>query len=147
MAGTRNTLERIQGNLDESMGVRSVETLPQLSPVASTKDASRRPLRSAGRVDISMVIPDPDQPRTEFDEEELARLAESIRDKGQFHPVRVRWSESLEKWVIISGERRWRASQKAGLSTIDCQFQEGDLSDSEILEQQLKRKGIAHKPN
>jgi ParB family chromosome partitioning protein len=49
----------------------------------------------------------------------------------------VRWSAALERWVIISGERRWRATQRAGLSEIDCYFDEGDLTPSEILEQQL----------
>jgi ParB family chromosome partitioning protein len=52
-------------------------------------------------------------------------------------PIRVRWSESAGKWVIISGERRWRATRLAGLPTIDCHFHEGELTQSEILEQQL----------
>src|SRR5262249_36169928 len=43
----------------------------------------------------------------------------------------------LKKWVIISGERRWRAAQRAGLKEIDCYFDEADLTPSEILEQQL----------
>jgi len=137
MAGTRNTLRRMEGNLDESMGVRAVETKPRLSPVASAKDASRRPLRGVGQVDITMVVRDPDQPRKDFDEDEIARLAESIRDKGQFHPIRVHWEPQLEKWVIISGERRWRAARKAELTTINCQFHDGPLTESDVLEQQL----------
>lgn len=55
----------------------------------------------------------------------------------QLSPIRVRWSADLEKWIIISGERRWRATQHAGLPTIDCYFHEGELSKTEILEQQL----------
>ncbi len=84
-----------------------------------------------------MVIPDPDQPRVDFSDDAIDRLAQSIHDKGQLSPIRVRWSAELEKWVIISGERRWRATRHAGLPTIDCFFHEGELSKSEILEQQL----------
>jgi ParB family chromosome partitioning protein len=94
-------------------------------------------VRNFGRVDIDLVEPDPDQPRLEFSEEAIERLAQSIRDKGQLTPIRVRWSAELEKWVIISGERRWRATRRAGLPVIECYFHEGDLNRSEILEQQL----------
>jgi ParB family chromosome partitioning protein len=43
----------------------------------------------------------------------------------------------LQKWIIIAGERRWRATKRAGLPTIDCYFHEDELSKSEVLEQQL----------
>ncbi len=137
MQKTRTTLERISGNLEESLGVREVDLRPRLSPVASAKDVGRRPLRNFGKVDINQVIPDPDQPRVEFSQDAIERLADSIREKGQLSPIRVRWAPNLEKWVIISGERRWRATRHAGLPTIDCFFHEGDISKSEVLEQQL----------
>ncbi len=137
MQKTRTTLERMSGNLEESLGVRGVDLRPRLSPVASAKDIGRRPLRNFGTVDINQVIPDPDQPRVEFSEEDIERLAKSIREKGQLSPIRVRWAADLEKWVIIFGERRWRATRHAGLPTIDCFFHDGDISRSEILEQQL----------
>jgi ParB family chromosome partitioning protein len=111
MASTRTLLETIGGNLAESMGVREVDARPKLSPVLQDRDAGRRPLRTIGRVDIDNVIPDPEQPRAEFTEEAIERLAHSIREKGQLSPIRVRWSEGLAKWVIISGERRWRATK------------------------------------
>lgn len=137
MASTRRILEGISGNLGESMGVREHDLRPRLSPVPSGKDAGRRPLRNVGQLDINHVIPDPDQPRVEFSEEALERLAQSIRDKGQLSPIRVRWNDQLAKWVIISGERRYRATKRAGLPTIDCFFQDGEPSRSEVLEQQL----------
>ena len=137
MVSTRAALEQIGDNLSESMGVRDVETRPKLSPVASPKDLGRRPLRSFGRVTMDMVEPDPRQPRTEFSDGAIQNLAESIRTKGQFHPIRVRWSEDRSKWLIISGERRWRATQAAGLNTIDCFFQNGEVTPSETLEQSL----------
>ncbi|MBY0587186.1 ParB/RepB/Spo0J family partition protein [bacterium] len=137
MANTRRTLTSIEGNLEESMGVRAVDLRPKLSPVPQGKDAGRRPLRNFGQVDINQVIPDPEQPRVEFTEDALERLAQSIRDKGQLSPIRVRWSDDVKKWVIIAGERRWRATKQAGLPTIECYFHDGDLPKSEVLEQQL----------
>lgn len=137
MASTRGTLAKLTPNLDESMGHR-VSDVPQLlSPVASPKDEGRRPLRKVGTVEINRVVPDPDQPRAEFAEDAIERLAQSIREKGQLLPIHVRWSETAKKWIVISGERRWRATLQAGLPTIDCYFQEKPLAPSEILEQQL----------
>src|SRR6266446_6695243 len=107
MATTRQVLEDIGGHLEESMGVRERDLRPQLSPVPRHRDAGRRPLRNIGQVHINLVIPDPDQPRAEFSEEALERLAQSIREKGQLSPIRVRWSEDVGKWIIIFGERRW----------------------------------------
>ena len=137
MASTRQTLDALSGNLQESMGVRQSDFRPVLAPAPGKKDIGRRPLRNVGKVAISQVVPDPDQPRMEFQEEALDQLALSIREKGQLSPIRVRWSDQLEKWVIIVGERRWRATQRAGLAEIDCYFDEGDMTPSEILEQQL----------
>jgi len=119
------------------MGVRIVDLQPKLTPVSSSKDAGRRPLRQFGKVEVARVIPDPKQPRVEFSEDALGRLAQSISEKGQLSPIRVRWEQEHEKWVIICGERRWRAAQRAGLPEIECFFHENDLSSSEILEQQL----------
>jgi len=137
MAGTRQTLDAISSNLQESMGVRQTEFRPVLAPAAGKKDVGRRPLRNVGKLAISQVVPDPSQPRIEFSEEALERLALSIREKGQLSPIRVRWSGDVEKWIIISGERRWRATQRAGVTEIDCYFDEGTLTPSDILEQQL----------
>ncbi|WP_146534042.1 ParB/RepB/Spo0J family partition protein [Rubripirellula reticaptiva] len=137
MTNTRNTLQRIQGNLDESMGVRDHESRPTLSPVAKTKDVGRRALRSFGTLDIDKLIPDPEQPRVDFSDDEIEQLANSIKEKGQLQPIRVRWSEELSTWIIISGERRYRASKQAGLKLVNCQFVEDSLSKSEVLQQQL----------
>jgi len=137
MASTRTALREIGANIDESMGVRQAELKSQFSPVASAKDLGRMPLRKFGRVELAQVAPDPSQPRTEFDKQEVARLAASIRQTGQLHPIRVRWDEKVEKWMIVSGERRYRATRAAGLTHIDCYFHDDDITDSEILEQQL----------
>ena len=108
-----------------------------LADVVGTSRSGSSVVRNVSRIDIVQVIPDPEQPRTQFDEESLQRLAASIRSKGQLSPIRVRWSDDLGKWAIISGERRWRACQLAGLTTIDCCIHEGELGSSLILEEQL----------
>ena len=137
MATTQSTLERLQTNLDDSIGYRQTQAKLQLSPVPSPKDVGRRPLRNAARIQVDQVIPDPSQPRTEFSSESIERLARSIQDKGQLAPIRVRWSAEHNKWLIVCGERRWRAVRAAGLETIDCCFIDGELSEAETLEQQL----------
>ncbi len=69
-------------------------------------------------------------PRKDFRDEELAELAESIRNKGLVQPIIVRPSGS--GYEIVAGERRWRAAQKAGLHTVPVIARE--LTDKEVLE-------------
>lgn len=131
---------RIRSNsssIEESMGVRSESAPVALKQKTRAKDVGRRPGRNYGTVSIEQVIPDPSQPRTEFDQESLKELSASFAAKGQLQPIRVRWSDPEGKWIIIAGERRWRAAQMAELATIDCYFHEGELSSSEILEEQI----------
>ncbi len=138
MASTRSILEQIDAQVAESMGLReNAAVRPVLSPVAAVKDLRRRPANGFGHVAVEQVLPDPAQPRTEFDEEAITRLAASLRTNGQLHPIHVRWSDDAQKWVIISGERRWRACCQAGLATVDCYFHDRPLAAAQILELQL----------
>ncbi|MHC4880959.1 MAG: ParB/RepB/Spo0J family partition protein, partial [Planctomycetota bacterium] len=137
MATTRDILESVSANVAESTGVRMQFATSLPVPEAQPRDAGRRPVRNVGRIAIDRVIPDPDQPRQEFAEEPLEQLAASIRSKGQLAPIRVRWCEERQRWVIVFGERRWRAACRANLSEIDCVFIEGEMTQAEILEQQL----------
>ena len=66
---------------------------------------------------IYKVEPNPNQPRQDFDEEELEALAESIRVHGVIQPLTVRETAN-GYYQIIAGERRWRASRMAGLSDV-----------------------------
>ena len=118
-------------------GSSTISVVPQFSPIPSPKDIGRTPVRGFGEVELEQVEVDPSQPRIEFDEAEIARLADSIRQKGQLQPIRVRWNAPKSKWMIIAGERRFRATEAAGLKTIQCYFHEDAISESEILEQQL----------
>lgn len=93
--------------------------------------------KGAARIAIDRIVPDPDQPRREFDEDDLARLAESLRTKGQLQPIRVRWDEGRGAYVVIMGERRWRAARMAGMAELSCIVHEGDLAADDRLGLQL----------
>jgi ParB family chromosome partitioning protein len=68
------------------------------------------------KIALGKLVPNPDQPRTVFDEEALEGLAASIRQHGVVQPLVV--SPSSDHYIIIAGERRWRAAQLAGLKTV-----------------------------
>jgi ParB family transcriptional regulator, chromosome partitioning protein len=77
-----------------------------------------RPSRSVGRIiPISQIEPNPDQPRTEIGD--LTELVSSIKEKGVLEPLLVKpYSDGT--WMIIAGERRWRAANLAGLREVPC---------------------------
>jgi ParB family chromosome partitioning protein len=77
------------------------------------------------------------RPPEEFAPEGLARLAASLRTKGQLAPIRVRWDEAAERYVIVCGERRWRAAEIAGLPSLSCVVMEGPADPGELLALQL----------
>jgi ParB family chromosome partitioning protein len=94
-------------------------------------------IKDALAIEIGRILPDPNQPRKEFDEGALEELAASLKARGQLQPIRVRWDASLEKWIIITGERRYRAAARAGLPTLACVEARGNLTPDDILEDQL----------
>jgi len=72
----------------------------------------------AQEIPLERINPDSDQPRRVFDPQQLASLAESIKAQGILQPITVQPADGSGKHVIIMGERRYRAAQLAGLSTI-----------------------------
>ena len=82
------------------------------------------PMTQMTEIAISQIIPNPTQPRTQFDEEALKELSDSIKQLGILQPITVKKQD--EKYIIISGERRWRASQLAGLTTLPAYIREVD---------------------
>lgn len=79
---------------------------------------------------INDVEPNSDQPRKIFDQEKLETLSQSIREHGVVQPIIVRKEGS--RYIIVAGERRWRASKMAGLKTIPVVIK--DLSTREVME-------------
>ena len=82
-------------------------------------------------VDITAIEPNPDQPRSRFDAEELSELAESIRKNGLLQPILVR--KVGDKYQIIAGERRWQACKKIGLKEVPVNVTEADDTRSIAL--------------
>jgi ParB family transcriptional regulator, chromosome partitioning protein len=98
--------------------------------------------RSVGRtIPVTSIYPNPEQPRSEFGD--LTELTESIREKGVLEPLLVRPDED-GKFMIIAGERRWRASQLAGLTEVPCiEMKIDDKALAEIaLIENLQRKDL-----
>jgi ParB family chromosome partitioning protein len=82
---------------------------------------------------LQQVVPNPDQPRRTFAPDELQDLANSVKEKGVLQPILVRAApDNSGKYQIVAGERRWRASQMAGLSEIPALVK--GLSDENTME-------------
>ena len=86
-------------------------------------DAKLKPMSQMSEIDITEIIPNPTQPRTQFDEEALDELADSIRQLGVIQPIT---KSGDGKYIIISGERRWRAAQRADLTSLPAYIREVD---------------------
>lgn len=83
---------------------------------------------------ISQISPNPDQPRTTFDEDALNELAASIRELGIIQPLTLR-KISEDNYQIISGERRYRAAKMAGVESVPAYIR--DANDTELTEMAL----------
>lgn len=98
--------------------------------------------KSVRQISISLLDPNKDQPRKKFDEEALQELANSIKIHGVLQPILV--VEKNGRYLIVAGERRFRASKIAGLKEIPCLV--GDFNDNEIKEisiiENLQRKDL-----
>lgn len=87
-------------------------------------DVKAKPMSEMSEIALAEITPNPTQPRAEFNEEALEELADSIRELGLIQPITVK--REGDKYIIISGERRWRASELAGLTTIPAYVREVD---------------------
>lgn len=100
-----------------------------------TEDQAPAAEVSARRADmmvpIERILPNPDQPRRDFTQDQLEELAASIREKGVIQPLIVR-EQADGTYEIVAGERRWRASQMAQLHELPVVVR--DYNDTEVLE-------------
>jgi ParB family chromosome partitioning protein len=101
---------------------------PAPAPGASDAAMSRGGVRE---IDIARIKPNPHQPRIQFDEESLDELAESIRQRGVLQPILLK--PAGEDFLIVAGERRWRAAQRARLHSIPAIVREIDESTTAEL--------------
>ena len=105
-----------------------------LDALIDTTEVKTEGSSNLNEIAISQIEPNPNQPRREFDEEAMQELANSIREIGIIQPVTLR-QVADGRYQIIAGERRWRASQLAGLTTIPAYIR--TVEDENVMEMAL----------
>ena len=102
-----------------------------LDALISTEDIHPQGSSTINEIAIDFIEPNPNQPRREFDEQALQELAASIKELGIIQPITLRQVED-NRFQIIAGERRWRASQLAGLKAIPAYIR--TINDEAVME-------------
>ncbi|MBQ8713192.1 MAG: ParB/RepB/Spo0J family partition protein [Prevotella sp.] len=105
-----------------------------LDALIDTTDIKTQGSSNLSEIAIAQIEPNPDQPRREFDPEAMQELADSIKAMGIIAPITLR-KVSDDRYQIIAGERRWRASQIAGLTTIPAYIR--TVEDENVMEMAL----------
>lgn len=105
-----------------------------LDALISTEDVRTEGSSTINEIDINLIEANPNQPRREFDEEALKELSDSILEIGIVQPITLREMEN-GRYQIIAGERRWRASQRAGLTHIPAYIR--TANDENVMEMAL----------
>ena len=105
-----------------------------LDALIDTGEVHTQGSSNLNEIEISLIEPNPNQPRREFDQDALQELANSIKEVGIIQPITLRQLTS-GKYQIIAGERRWRASQLAGLKSIPAYIR--TVEDEGVMEMAL----------
>ena len=105
-----------------------------LDALIDTGEVRTQGSSNLNEIAISQIVPNPNQPRREFDETALMELANSIKEIGIIQPITLRQTPDGQ-YQIIAGERRWRASQLAGLTTIPAYIK--TVKDETVMEMAL----------
>lgn len=94
--------------------------------------------RAAGFANIPIgKIEADEQHREDFDDEELGKLADSLKSEGLIQPIVVRWNQDRKAYIIIAGERRFRAAKICAWESIKCDVKPDDITVGDIAEIQL----------
>ena len=101
-----------------------------LSALLGEDTATSEVSAASMEIDVDLIEPNPEQPRTRFDDAHLEELSRSIKANGVVQPIVVRRRNG--RYQIIAGERRWRATQRAGLRKIPAVVK--DIPDDKLLE-------------
>ncbi len=102
-----------------------------LDALIDTSDVRTQGSSNLNEIPIDQIEPNPDQPRREFDETAMQELAASIENMGIIAPITLR-QVAPDRYQIIAGERRWRASQRAGLKSIPAYIR--TVEDENVME-------------
>jgi ParB family chromosome partitioning protein len=123
---SENSIVKKKGGLGRGLGALIEGSKTESAPVVTVNNIAE--------IAVSQIETNPFQPRTHFDKEALAELAESIRVQGIIQPITVRQLDN-NTYQLISGERRFQASKLAGLSTIPAYIRKAN--DQQMLEMAL----------
>lgn len=115
-------MAKAKGGLGRGLGA----LLPEYEEIMNNSDGEHRVVD----MELEKLFPNPNQPRKTFDEDKLIDLAESIREHGILQPIIVTPRDG--KYMIIAGERRYRACKRIGLETIPALIRE--MEDEKIME-------------
>jgi ParB family chromosome partitioning protein len=110
-------------------------TVDSLFADTTPRAAGVSDLPNAKEIHLDRISPDPSQPRHTFDDERLEELATSMRLEGVLQPIAVRYERADDRYIILHGERRWRAAHLAGLESIPAIVR--DVPEERRLIQQL----------
>lgn len=105
-----------------------------LDALISTQEVHTEGSSTINEIELDKIVPNPNQPRREFDPESLRELADSIAEIGIVQPITLRKMDD-GTYQIIAGERRWRASKQAGLRSIPAYIRTAD--DENVMEMAL----------
>lgn len=105
-----------------------------LGALIDTENISTGGSSSISEVDIDLIVANPNQPRTHFDEDALSELATSIKELGVISPITLRKNDD-GTYLIIAGERRYRASKQVGLKSIPAYVK--TAADEQVMEMAL----------
>jgi ParB family chromosome partitioning protein len=135
MSTTKNRLGRGLGNLIAGSKSAPADAPAETSsaPVAAPKVAAPATNGLTGYMEISILAVEPSrhQPRRSFEDSALRDLADSIRSEGLLQPIVVR--QAGDKFLLIAGERRWRACQLLGLKTIAARMVEATDASAAVM--------------
>ncbi|MBR2081845.1 MAG: ParB/RepB/Spo0J family partition protein [Elusimicrobiaceae bacterium] len=100
--------------------IKQTQEVANLDVQEAAEVVQNTPGMSVQKIDVKKIVPNRFQPRRVFDEEKLQELASSIKEHGLTQPIVVVYDASLDKYEIVVGERRFRATQLAGLTEINA---------------------------
>lgn len=123
-------MQREVASAPQATASAATQAQPQVETAGAPESSAEATPHHLDEVPIELVHPNPNQPRMHFNKEELDELALSIEKDGLLQPILVR--EDAEGYEIIAGERRWQASQLAGLKKVPVRIKEAD--DMKVLE-------------
>ena len=125
----------VYSNKEDNITIKSVterKVQPSVNPTpASKSQIENNATKQSNEIDIDLISPNPNQPRTNFKKEELEELGESIKRNGLLQPILVR--KTGDRYEIIAGERRWQACKNIGLEKIPVHIKEADDDETIML--------------